>query len=40
MKYSITSRVKGGIFGRPYLRAQNGEADMNRFKITAVILFN
>jgi hypothetical protein len=40
MKYRITSGVTGGTFGRPYLRAQNGEAAVNRFKIIRVILFN
>jgi hypothetical protein len=40
MKYSTTSEVRGGILERPYLRAQNGEATLKRFRITAVILFN
>jgi len=40
MKYSISSGVKGGRFGRPYFRVQKGEAAVNRFKITAVTLFN
>jgi hypothetical protein len=40
MKNSISSGVKCGIFGSPYLKIQKGEAAVKSLKITALILFN